>query len=421
MMTAMYLVGLLDCNNFFVSCERLFRPDLRQIPTVVLSSNDGCVVARSQEVKAMGIPMGVPYFKVKKELDQAEAAVFSANFKLYRDISHRVMATLRELVGEVEQYSVDEAFFILKQPAPEVADELREIKQAIERHIGVPVSVGAAKTKTIAKYASQKGKTNNGICFLTGQDWRTETISIPVSAIWSIGRKTEQQLRQLGVNTAADYVALDPARVDRLFGVHGIRLQAELSEQPAYTLASDQALQQSIMSTRSLASATNDQRTLEDAVIYHITQATESLRQQGAVAQSLWVMLRPGYHGDWSLRGGVKEVILPQPTNDTRVLITAARQLVQSLYEPAVPYKKVGAILGLLSYEAACPEPLFANQAETVKKRQLLETIDTLNQTFGRHTVTIGRLPGRRQWTTNSAYLSPQYTTKWTDIMTVRC
>lgn len=413
-------IGLLDCNNFFVSCERLFRPDLISRPVVVLSGNDGCVVARSNEVKELGIPMGVPYFQVKKELSEAGAAIFSSNFTLYRDISARVMSVLRQETEVVEQYSVDEAFFTVTGTPEEVVASLRSIKQVIEQKVGVPVSVGAGKSKTIAKYASEKEKRGSGVCLMAGTGWRKETAQVPLSAIWGIGRQTTKKLQEQGLTTVADLLAADSARVERLFGVAGMRTRAELNEQTIYRLGERVASPKSIMSTRSFKNTTTDARVVEDALAYHVAEVAAELREKGLVAQSVSVLARPSRHSDWVLRGGTKEVILTAPSNDTRVLLRESKRLFAELYESGVPYKKAGIIVGLITESSYQQADLFMTTDPYKDSDEVLSVMDTLNQRFGKDTVTLGRSGHSGAWQPSRTLLSPHYTTQWSDLISVK-
>lgn len=412
--------GLLDCNNFFVSCERLFRPDLAGRPVVVLSSNDGCVVARSQEVKDLGVPMGIPHFKVRDELEKHQVAVFSSNFTLYRDVSARVMSVLSDLASGVEQYSVDEAFFKLEINDPKlIENQLSRIKQTIEESVGIPVSLGAGRTKTIAKYASTKAKRERGYCLLAGQGWQNEQNHLSLSNIWGVGGATARNLRQQGVTTVSDFLSTDHSRIEQLLGAHGLRLFYELSEQPTARADRTKLSQKSIMSTRSFAQKTTDLSVLEDAVAYHLAYAARELRELGGQAWSLRVILQTNRHGDWALRGGSLEVTLPTPSSDTRVLLKAAYQLIKDLYEPGIPYKKAGVVLSRFTTTKHLQPELFPSEL-AAKDDKLMTVVDFLNQKLGKDKVTIGRLADSKVWQASRQYCSPEYTTNWQDLAVVK-
>ena len=413
----MRYIGLLDCNNFFVSCERLFRPDLANKPVIVLSSNDGCAVARSNEVKELGVPMGVPYFQVKKELEAADCAVFSSNFTLYRDISRRVMDTLKAEVSEAEQYSVDEAFFELSGSETEVKAEIARLKVLIQKEVGVPVSIGVARTKTIAKYASEKEKRGTGLCVLVGADWQAVIPELPLAQIWGVGGKTAQKFSENGLRTVADFLQTDTERLQTLFGVHGVRLQAELTERSVYRLG-DRAnvKQQSIMSTRSFAKELTERSKLEEAAAYHVTQVAKELRQKGLQARSITVSLRTNRHGDWLLHGGSETHFLTLPSNDTRTLLQAARTLIESLYDPKVPYKKAGVVVSGLEAEAGETGSLFPGKSDD---SELMKTMDRLNDQFGPQAIQVGLIRAGSGIFSRSESRSPHYTTDWQQLPSV--
>lgn len=415
----MKYVGLLDCNNFFVSCERLFRPDLKNHPTVVLSSNDGCVVARSPEIKALGIPMGVPYFKVKKELQSVKAAIFSSNFTLYRDISRRVMRVVEELVEESDQYSIDEAFFVISGSQSEVTKQLFYIRGEVERRVGLPVSIGAGRTKTIAKIANHKAKQGSGACLLVGSSWKAIQTNVTLAEIWGIGRQTSSKMRQHDLVTVADLLAADRARVAQLFGVEGVRKWDELNEILVYKLNERSGkMQQSIMSTRSFAGKVEALSVIEDAISYHVAEAARELRELGAVAGALEVHVNPSRHGDWSLRGGKAGSVLSAPTSDTRILLKEALRLTRQLWEAGVPYRKAGVVLSMIGEADSLQPGLFT--APDSQINSLSTIVDQLNQRFGPRVVNFGRLKNDNGWQSNRTHLSPRYTTNWSEIAKVR-
>lgn len=416
----MRYIGLIDCNNFFVSCERLFRPDLRNRPTVVLSSNDGCVVARSQEVKDMGIPMGVPYFKVKDILNEGSAAVFSSNFTYYRDISSRVFSTMRELVRVIEQYSIDESFFSITADSQQEAELFAtSLKQYIETRVGIPVSIGLAATKTQAKYASILAKKTGGVAVLEREAFSAAAPSIRIGDIWGIGPRLARRFEATDIATVADLCAADQATIAKVFGVVGVRLQQELQGRSVYRVTEKRAVQQSIMSTRSFKSATTSLAVVEDAVAYHIRMALEDLRSMGQKAQGLQVMIRPSRHGDYLLRGGSKSVVLSEPSSDTFVFQREAMRLTQELFEAGVPYKKAGIILSQLAPEIVHQLSLDTDSTDRESREQLMSLIDGINTRFGKERVQIGgRLLGAA-WAVKRDRLSPAYTTKWSDVPVV--
>ncbi len=410
------LIGLLDCNNFFVSCERLFRPDLKGKPVVVLSSNDGCVVARSQEIKDIGVPMGVPYFQIKDTLNKHRATTFSSHFALYRDISRRVFAVMRSELDQVEQYSIDEAFFLVTEDPEGTA---RRVKQAVEKAVGIPVSVGVAPTKTLAKFANREAKRGKGVHVFDTANWAELAPTVALSQIWGVGGQLEKRYASHGMRAVGDLLQADQARIQQLFGVGGVRLQRELSGKMVFALHEKHEPQQSIMSSRSFPGTVTDQAVLADAVAYHVRHAAADLRAQAQVTGHVRVSIYPSRHGDFVLRGGTKEAILTAPTNNTLTLLNVAHTLLEELYEPDVPYKKAGVTFLELGPAEGVTGTLFAPDTTPVNAR-LMAVVDQLNQHSGREVVLLGsRLKGDR-WQARSEVRSPAYTTRWSDIATVK-
>jgi len=410
----MRYIGLMDCNNFFVSCERLFRPDLRTKPVVVLSSNDGCVVARSQEVKDMGIPMGAPLFKVKKELDAAKTVIFSSNFTLYRDISARVMRVLRAEVADTEQYSIDEAFFTL---APELATEaeLRRIKAIVEQKVGVPVSLGLGASKTLSKVANHTAKKGDGAFVLEADVWQERSNSMHISELWGVGRGLSAQFADEGIETPAGLMAADSARVAARYGVAGTRLQSELLGKPAFPFHATRELQQSIMSTRSFGAETSELAALERALAHHIEHAAAELREMGGVARIVRILARPSRFSDYAFRGIGEEVVLSESTDDTRELLGVALARLRARFEPEVPYKKAGVVLAGITHKGSATPSLFARPDGSA----LMATIDAINQRFGKGQITF-MSAGQDRTLVRKNCRSGAPTTRWSDIPTVK-
>jgi DNA polymerase V len=409
------LIGLLDCNNFFVSCERLFRPDLIGKPVVVLSSNDGCVVARSQEVKDMGVPMGVPYFQVKDSLQKAYTTTFSSNFTLYRDISSRVFSVMRSELDLVEQYSIDEAFFAVVDEPSVVA---KHLKKVVEKEVGIPVSIGIAGTKTQAKYASKLAKKNDGVRVVSALEWVQLIDSIAIQDIWGVGGKMELRYKQYGLQTVADLVNSDPARISQIFGVAGLRLQQELQGTSVLPLQNKAQLQQSVMSSKSFPKATIELSVLSDALAYHVRHAVATVRAMGMLAGQIRVSISPSRHGDYVLRGGVKDVILSTPSSDTFEFLKIANQLLSEVIQPGVPYQKVGVRLGLFSPRATEQQTLFT-ATESRKNESIQKIVDGLNAKASRELLLLGSHLKGDKWQSRAEIQSPAYTTRWKDVAIV--
>jgi DNA polymerase V len=411
-------VGLLDCNNFFVSCERLFRPDLKNRPVLVLSSNDGCVVARSKEIKDNGIPMGVPYFQIKDIIKDIDAVTFSSHFALYRDISRRVFEVMRMELEEIEQYSVDEAFFVIVGSETEIEKRVRALKDKVERVVGIPVSIGIASSKTQAKYAGSVAKKTNGVCVMPETAWRVQLREIRLEELWGVGRSSFDAYRKKNIITAYDLLQLERRQVQSLFGVHGERLWLELKGQSAVTFSKSRMTQKSLLHSRSFKETTTDKTVLQDAIAYHVREAAEELRNMQLRACSLQVSLGTSRHGDYFLQGGSKRAQIV-PTNDTFALLKVAEILIESLFKPGVPYKKAGILLTQLTPESVGQLSMFpsANDSKTIG---LMRVIDDINEGAGKGSLLLGSRLKTTAWQSSKISQSPDYTTNWKDIAVVK-
>ncbi len=412
----MSMIGLMDCNNFFVSCERLFRPDLEKTPVAVLSSNDGCVVARSQEVKDLGIAMGVPLFQVQDICAREKITLFSGNITLYRDISSRVMQTLAQEVGECEIYSIDEAFFILPDDVTQA--DVRAIRKRVVQNVGIPVSIGVAKTKTLAKQASSLGKKGDGVYVLNQEDWQERAKSVMCGEIWGLGRQTTTKLSEQGVKTVAEYMALRRGLVSGLYGVSGERIYDELHGVPVVRIDSNSdATRKSIASTRSFAKITTDIADLESAVAGHVSHCAESMRKRGVVSSKVHVQIQTDRYGDFFMQGDSAEILLAQPTAETAVLLRETLKQVRRMYKTDVPYKKTGVTFSGLMPESYTTGTLFGQEKE--KSSGVLDAvIDGMNERFGKGMIRSAAIHTTRG-TSNAKLRSKSYTTQWKDIPTI--
>lgn len=411
------LIGLIDCNNFFVSCERLFRPDLRRTPVVVLSSNDGCVVARSQEIKDKGIPMGAPHFQVKDMLSDMGAVVFSSHFALYRDISRRVFSVVAREVGQIEQYSIDEAFFTVEESeAEELAERLRRV---IHTEVGIPVSVGLGLSRTQAKYANALAKKTTGVCLLTPALWEDRSDQITLSELWGVGAARTREFSGHGLKTVADYLALSRATVRQLFGVEGERLLAELRGEVGTVLTYQAPLQKTIMSTRSFAKETSDQAVVREALLHHLHEIVAELHRKRGVATRVRILAYPSRFGDYALQGLSVEVALTAPTNDIFTLEHEVVGLLTENFKPGVPYKKAGVVVAVAA-ESGRSLTLFPSREEE-KTAALTKVLFEINGRQGRDAIKLGTISTRQTaWRSRTDALSPNYTTDWKSLRTVK-
>lgn len=415
----MPLFALVDCNNFYVSCERVFNPALEKQPVVILSNNDGCVVARSNEVKALGIPMGVPYFQIQRLCVEHRVMVMSSNYVLYGDLSQRIMSILQQYCPFVEIYSIDEAFLRLDGLSPQTAQmDALSLRQRIKQWTGIPVSIGIAPTKTLAKVANHiaKKKTQTGVFTLTDAETQTQVLqNFPINDLWGIGRQLTQRLQQRGIDTALELREGDPATLRRAFSIVIERMVYELRGMSCLSLAETQP-KQSIMSSRSFGRPISQLIELEEAVSCYAARACLRLRQQQSKAQGLVVFLETSrfqeqpllYHRNHSIRFVV-------PTQDTRVVIHHAKQGIKQLFVPGLRYKKAGIMLLDIMPESVSQFDCF-HPSETSKNTKLMTIIDKINATFGQDTLFLAAQGTHRAWQMRSEQRSPRYTTCWNEL-----
>lgn len=427
-------LALVDCANFYVSCERVFDPSLRGVPVAVLSNNDGCVIARSDEVKALGVPMGAPYFRFRRLLAEAGARVFSSNYALYADMSRRVMATLHASAPEVEVYSIDEAFLRLPH-ADDHAAWGRALQQRTLRWTGIPVRVGIGPTKTLCKVAGQLAKQEKDSVFsLTGRsDLDALLARVPVSDVWGIGRRLAPMLERQGVRTARDLRDLPDAWVRQRLRVTGLRTVYELRGVSCLPLEEAPPPRRSLVRSRSFGRAVTERGELAEAVATHTARGAEKLRAEGLAAGALQVFLCPGASASEGRKGEgaiACAVPLEPATHATPLLLRAAMRALDRLHHPGRAYYKAGVQFMHLAPADPAQGHLFASPDPG--ERTLLETVDRINARFSadrrRPTVFFARQgTGRSEaatesghgWAMRRAHTSSAYTTRWADLPVV--
>lgn len=352
------MFALVDCNNFYASCERVFNPGLRKRPVVVLSNNDGCVIARSQEAKAIGIRMGHPYFQARELIEKHGVAVYSSNYTLYGDMSRRVMETLERFSPEVEVYSIDEAFLDVRHVASDRLIEYgRELRATLHRWVGIPVGVGIAPTKTLAKVANhlaKKDPTRGGVVALaTEKAWRGAIATFPIEDVWGIGRRWASMLAGQGGRTAADFAALPDAWIRRKMNVVGLRTAMELRGDPCLPLELAPPPKKGLMVSRSFGSKIEDLELIREALMAHVARAGEKLRRERLVANHLMVLLQTSrFAKDGKRYSNSLHTSLPYATYCTPTLIKAAIPLLDSMYRSGFAYAKCGVMLTELTADS---------------------------------------------------------------------
>jgi DNA polymerase V len=417
------MYALVDCNSFYASCEQIFRPDLRGKPVVVLSNNDGFVVARSKEAKALGIPDLEPYFKVEAILKKHKVAIFSSNYFLYGDISKRVMDTLRECAQDVEMYSIDEMFLDLNGISTPFAEHGKQIKARLWDDIRIPVGIGVAPTKTLAKLANRAAKRIpklNGVCILDEPaKWQWLQKKFPTRKVWGVGEKFSERLARMGIATAYDLACADPKLIRKRFNVCLERTVCELNGIPCMELDDYPEPKQQIYCTRSFGFHTSNLNDILQAVSLYAARAAEKLRAQNHVVKCMNVFMhsspyKPNY------RSGSTMALLPYPTNDTRIIIYTAVEAAKRIYHPETEYLKAG--VGLVDIEDRQPyqaDLLHPGQSQAQDK--VMRMLDTINQRYGKGTLHTAAEGIQKRWYMRQQYRSPAYTTRWDDLPSIKC
>lgn len=416
--------ALVDCNNFYVSCERVFNPRLEGRIVVVLSNNDGCIVARSNEAKAAGIPMGAPFHQWRQLLEKHNAVVFSSNYQFYGDMSQRVMGSLAMFVPEMEVYSIDEAFLRLDAYAPEtLPDFARQMRERILQWTGIPTSFGLAPTKTLAKIANHVAKkySDDGVFDMRCPKVQGGVMAhLPVEEIWGISYRRGQRLRALGIETAWQLRQADPRLIRQHFSVVEERMVLELRGQPCLALETP-APRKNIMSSKSFGALQTELPALNEAISNYAARACEKLRSQKSCAQGVYVFVTTNKHRkqDKQYRNSVAWGF-ERPTASTSEVIQLATTLLARLYRKGYKYKKVGVMLLDIIPDTQHQGDLFA-QAQSPQQQKLMAVMDKLNNEMGRDTV-FHLAQGASKGTKNSPWKmrcdkrSPCYTTKWADL-----
>lgn len=420
--------ALVDCNNFYASCERLFRPELNGKPVVVLSNNDGCIVARSNEAKALGIPMGEPLFKAKHLISKHKIHVFSSNYALYGDLSHRVMDILRQMEPEVEVYSIDEAFIAL--PVTKEWDRVQyagELRERIRKNVGIPVSIGMATTKTLAKIANRVAKKQaqfNGVFDLADNSPIDRVLEkIEVNDVWGIGRRSTEKLNRHGIYTALDLKRADETRIRKLLTVVGARTVMELNGISCISLENAPACPKSIITSRSFGHPVTDIDNLREAVITFVSIAGEKLRKQGVEAGALNLFITTGPFDEQARYSNNQTIVLSRPTSSTPELIAAALQGLKFLYRPGYRYRKAGVMLTeIVKQDRYRPQDLFSFPRPAVSEdKRLMTALDRINGKWGRQAIQYGMTTAEdKPWMMQQTRKSPAYTTNWHELPVVK-
>jgi DNA polymerase V len=417
------MFALIDCNNFYASCERLFRPDLHNKPLIVLSSNDGCVIARSNEAKALGIAMGVPYFQVKRLCQQQGVHVFSSNFALYGDLSNRVMSVIENTWDQVEIYSIDEAFLDLRSMPAHLHDAFcHTLQKQILKSTGIPTSIGIGQTKTLAKLANVICKKKLRIPVFNIINQREWLQRIDVGEVWGVGRCWQKALLKQGVSTAFDLATMHPALLKKQFNVVLQRTAMELLGVSCAGIGEEKTTR-SIISSRSFGIMQSDFAPLAQAISAHCATAYAKLRSQHLTAQQISVFIRTNrFRDDLSQCNNIMQYQLVQPTDDLRLITRIAKLCMKKLFNSGFYYKKVGVCLHDLRDKSCQQLDLFDQPAEEFmqKTEDFMAVMDKINCKYGQHTIKLAAEGFSKPWAEHATMRSPRYTTQWSDLPIVR-
>ncbi len=418
------MFALIDCNSFYASCERVYRPWLDGVPVVVLSNNDGCVIARTREAKRLGIPMGAPYFQWRDQLREWGVVCFSSNYELYGQMSARVMTTLEGMFPRVEVYSIDEAFADLTGLPGDLVELGREARARVLLWTGIPVGVGIGPTKTLAKLANWAAKTwskSGGVIDLRDPARRDRLLQMTeVSEVWGVGRRLTARLQPLGIKTAWDLARYDPASLRKQFSVVLEKTARELRGISCLHLEEAEPPRQMICSSKMFGARVRELPPIREAVAAYVSKAAEKLRAQGSLAGALQVAIRTGMHNPNQPRyANAISCPLPYPTDDTRVLAAAAMHGLDAIYQPGYAYSKAEVLLMDLRQRGEFTSDLFAATPRPGADR-LMAVVDRINAREGRGTVRLGRIPAAPEWAMKREMMSQRYTTRWDELMVVR-
>ena len=418
------MYALCDCNNFFVSCERVFRPDLEGKPVVVLSGNDGCVVSRSNEAKKLGIKMGTPFFQMEALAKKEGVTAFSSNFSLYGDLSSRVMSILAKHTPRLEQYSIDEAFLHCNHmPVHELKPYYEQVVKQIRKWVGIPVSIGLAPTKTLAKIASKYAKqypAYNGVCIIDTDEKRQKALQgFAIEDVWGIGRQAQKKLAAANIKTAWDFAQQLPIFAKNLLHKPGLQTWQELNGTDCIDIT-DRPERQSISQSRTFQTGISDRATIEKALVDFMSYCAEKMRKQGSVCQQFTVYAHTSRFAEKDMQVIHQVVTLPFPTSITTELIGYMLAALRKQWKP-YPYKKAGVVLMNLSSADNAQQMPFDERPKERDER-LQKAIDHINNQYGKTAVKIAtQVLSTDKPLTKKEKLSPCYTTNIRDIITLKC
>lgn len=418
-------IALIDVNNFYASCERVFNPKLEGKPLVVLSNNDGCAIARSARAKELGIKMGEPWFKLKETAKQHGIVALSSNYALYADMSNRVMTIIGQYAPSQEVYSIDESFLDLTGIPEDHVLLATQMRAQIKQWTGLPVCIGIGQSKTLAKLANHIAKKRpefNGVCNLNNFDKDVLNhlmSSIDVSEVWGVGGKLSARLKALGINTVLDLKLAEPEYLRQQFSVVLEKTNRELNEVACIELEEIAPKKKEIMSSRSFGKKVRDLESLQEALTLYVSNAAQKLRHQQSVAGAVSVYIRTSPFGDGLKYANSMTIALPTSTADTFQLTATALWILKKLYKPGYEYHKAGVVLTDISSNSEQQIDLFGYKPQHDKSEKLMSVIDAINTKLGKSTIRLASQGFNSPWKMKQENKSPHYTTRWSDLVFV--
>ena len=413
------MYGLVDCNNFYASCERLFRPELQKKPVIILSNNDGCAIARSQEAKDLGIKMGAPFYQLEKLIKENDVQVFSSNYTLYADMSARVMNNIARFTPDVEVYSIDECFIRLTGFS-DLEHYGHQIRDTVIRNTGIPVSIGLAPTKTLAKLANKLAKKSSGVSILDTPDKITAALSnYPLNDVWGIGSQYSKKLLSQGIQFAGQLREMPLEWVRTHMTIQGVRMWDELWGRPRFAFGVFRERKKGICCSRSFGKVTDDLTQLSEATANYASRVAEKLRHDKSCATLLSVRLMTNrFREDLPQYFQGITVQLRHPASNTSDIVKAALKALQLVYQPGYKFIKVEVMVTGIIPQSEVQLDLF-NNWDGIRQDKVSRLMDKLNQHFGRGTLRMAAQGYQKAWTMRQDHLSPDYTSNWDDILKV--
>ncbi len=418
------MIALADCNNFYASCERVFRPKLNGKPVVVLSNNDGCVIARSNEAKALGIKMGEPAFKSRDIFKRNGIHVFSTNFALYGDFSNRVMSILSDSVPSIEIYSIDEAFMNFRG-IPKKEEFGIELREKVLQWTGIPISIGIAPTKTLSKVANSiaKKQRKNGVCVLMDENETLEYLKLfPVANLWGVGRRFSQMLQNNSIQNAYELTQKSDHWLQKHMSIVGLKMVKELRGEPCFDMVNGWRRKKSILTSRTFGHEIDNFKGLAQALSTYASMCAAKLRKEGSCAKTINIMIftnpfKQNYRMNYK---GSKTIILDTPTNDGLEIVSRCIDALRSIYRRDCIYKRAGVIVSDIVPQSQVQLTFFHKHANIEKRQNLMTAVDKLNDGYGRMKVRFAINGFEKKWHLRQEKLSPCYTTRISDLLRIK-